>query len=124
MVWYNFVHWFGLFSLLFIGLIYYLIGTGKGFKDSKIRKPSISGWGGSSLEVSYFSFKHLGFNQNTGLVIIAFLLFALINVIIVFVSKNQPIHNTKWYRSFFKYIPRMGIWLYVIILIVNQVLVF
>lgn len=124
MIWYNSIHWFGVFSLVFTGFIFHLLGTVRGFRNSSIRKPSIAGWVGSSLEVAYFSFKQIGFNQTTGIITVGFLLFALINVIIVFVTQNQPIHNTKWYKSILKIIPRLGIWIYFIILILNQVLIF
>lgn len=123
MDWWNNIHWFGVFSLVFTGVIFYLLSTVKGFKKSSIRKPSIAGWVGSSLEVSYLSFTKFGFNQTTGIITVCFLLFALINVIIVFVTKSQPIHNTKWYKNLFKIVPRLGIWIYFIILIINQILV-
>jgi len=123
MAWYSQVHWFGLFSLIFVGVVYYLLRNVKGFRDSKIRKPAIIGWTGACLEVIYLSIHKIGFNQISFIVAVSFLLFALINVIIVFVTHNQPIYNTKRYKGIFKLIPRLGIWIYAIILIVNQMFV-
>lgn len=117
------IHWFGLFSLIFVGIIYFLLRNVRGFKNSKIRKPAIMGWAGACLEVIYLSVNKIGFNQISFIIAVSFLLFALINVIIVFVTNAQPIHNTRWYKGIFKLIPRMGIWIYIIILIINQIFV-
>lgn len=122
-MWYNQIHWYGVVSLIISGFIFYLLNSVKGFKNSKIRKPSIIGWIGVVLETIYLSLFVFNMHKIAIYISFAVLLFALINVIIIFVAKDQPIHNTKWYKDLFKIIPRLGIWIYASMLIVNQIIV-